>query len=117
MRAVTFREFGGPQVLQATEVERPQAGPDDVLVRFLKASGRGWAFAHGDRDKAIELLLKEFPNLVAKDIGDWFDQNRNLHRWPSELLLPVLLYQTVESQSPSESACRPFPLATPQAPL
>jgi len=39
----------------------------DMLVRFLKASGKGWAFAHANRDKAIELLIKEFPNLVAKD--------------------------------------------------
>ena len=37
MKAVTFREFGGPEVLQATEVERPQTGPDDVLVRIHAA--------------------------------------------------------------------------------
>jgi acryloyl-coenzyme A reductase len=37
MKAVTFHEFGGPQVLQATEVERPQPGPDDVLVRIHAA--------------------------------------------------------------------------------
>lgn len=37
MKAITFRDFGGPEVLQATEVERPQAGPDDVLVRIHAA--------------------------------------------------------------------------------
>ena len=37
MKAITFREFGGPEVLQATEVERPEPGPDDVLVRIHAA--------------------------------------------------------------------------------
>ncbi len=37
MKAITFRDFGGPEVLQVTEVERPQAGPDDVLVRIHAA--------------------------------------------------------------------------------
>jgi NitT/TauT family transport system substrate-binding protein len=39
----------------------------DVLARFLKASAKGWAFAHDNRDKAIELLVKQYPNLVAAD--------------------------------------------------
>src|SRR6266853_1531556 len=41
----------------------------DVLARFLKATARGWEFAYGaaNRDKAVELLVKEFPNLNAKD--------------------------------------------------
>jgi D-arabinose 1-dehydrogenase-like Zn-dependent alcohol dehydrogenase len=34
MRAVTFDAFGAPDVLQVTEVERPQPGRDDVLVRI-----------------------------------------------------------------------------------
>jgi NitT/TauT family transport system substrate-binding protein len=38
-----------------------------VLARFLKVAGRGWAYAHANRDKAVELLLKELPNLVAAD--------------------------------------------------
>src|SRR6266849_3078872 len=37
MRAVTFRAFGAPDVLQATDVERPEPGPDDVLVRIHAA--------------------------------------------------------------------------------
>lgn len=39
----------------------------DLLVRFLRAAGKGWAFAHANRDKAIDLLVKAYPNLVAKD--------------------------------------------------
>jgi len=37
MKAVTFRAFGGPEVLEPTEVERPEPGSDDVLVRILAA--------------------------------------------------------------------------------
>ena len=43
------------------------ANKKDMLVRFLRAAGKGWAYAHANRDKAVELLIKEFPNLVAKD--------------------------------------------------
>jgi NADPH:quinone reductase len=33
MRAIRFHELGGPEVLRYEEVERPQAGPGEVLVR------------------------------------------------------------------------------------
>jgi len=39
----------------------------DTLARFLGASARGWGFAHANRDKAVELLIKQYPNLVAAD--------------------------------------------------
>jgi acryloyl-coenzyme A reductase len=37
MQAVTFSEFGAPDVLRATRVDRPEPGPDDVLVRIHAA--------------------------------------------------------------------------------
>ncbi len=39
----------------------------DLLVKFLRAAGKGWAFAHANRDKSIEHLVKAYPNLVVKD--------------------------------------------------
>ena len=39
----------------------------DFLVKFLRASGKGWAYAHSNRDQAVALLVKAYPNLVAKD--------------------------------------------------
>jgi NitT/TauT family transport system substrate-binding protein len=39
----------------------------DLLAKFLRATGKGWAYAYANRDKAVELLVKEFPNLVAAD--------------------------------------------------
>ncbi len=39
----------------------------DVLAKFLRASAKGWAYAHANRDKAVEMLIKQYPNLVAAD--------------------------------------------------
>ena len=43
------------------------SGKRDMLVRFMRAASRGWAFAYANRDEAIEQLMKEFPNLNAAD--------------------------------------------------
>jgi NitT/TauT family transport system substrate-binding protein len=47
----------------------------DVLAKFLKASAKGWEYAYQptNRDKAVELLVKEFPNLNAKDEREALD--------------------------------------------
>jgi NitT/TauT family transport system substrate-binding protein len=42
----------------------------DLLAKFLRATGKGWGYAYANRDKAVELLVKEFPNLVAADERD-----------------------------------------------
>lgn len=39
----------------------------DVLARYLKASARGWAYAYANRDRAVEMLVKQYPNLVQAD--------------------------------------------------
>jgi NitT/TauT family transport system substrate-binding protein len=39
----------------------------DVLAKFLLASSKGWAYAHANRDAAVDLLVKEFPNLNKAD--------------------------------------------------
>ena len=33
----------------------------------MRAAAKGWAFTYDNRDKAVELLVKHFPNLVAAD--------------------------------------------------
>ena len=43
------------------------SGKRDLLVRFLRAASRGWAYAYANRDQAVALLMKEFPNLDAAD--------------------------------------------------
>ncbi len=39
----------------------------DVLAKFLRATGKGWAYAHANQEKAVDFLVKEFPNLKRED--------------------------------------------------
>jgi NitT/TauT family transport system substrate-binding protein len=39
----------------------------DVLAGFLRAAGRGWAYAKANPEKAVDLLIQEYPNLVRAD--------------------------------------------------
>src|SRR5499427_9140656 len=39
----------------------------DVLQKFLRATAKGWEYAYNNREKAVDLLLKEFPNLRKED--------------------------------------------------
>jgi NitT/TauT family transport system substrate-binding protein len=39
----------------------------DLIAKYMRASGKGWAYAYANRDKAVDLLVKEFSNLVWKD--------------------------------------------------
>jgi NitT/TauT family transport system substrate-binding protein len=39
----------------------------DVLAKFLRATGKGWAYAHANQAAAVDFLVKEFPNLKRED--------------------------------------------------
>jgi len=39
----------------------------EVLQRYLRATARGWAYANKNRDAAVDLLIKEYPNLDRAD--------------------------------------------------
>src|SRR5262249_51845908 len=39
----------------------------DELGRFLRASAKGWESAYSHRDEAVDLLVRESPNLVRAD--------------------------------------------------
>jgi NitT/TauT family transport system substrate-binding protein len=47
-------------------VQTLQTKPD-VLQRFLRATAKGWGYAYNNREKAVDLLIKEFPNLKKDD--------------------------------------------------
>ena len=57
------RLYALPYYATAQTVERRA----DVLARFLRASSRGWAYAHANRDAATDMLIREFPNLNRAD--------------------------------------------------
>lgn len=39
----------------------------EMLAAFLRATGKGWAYANSNREKAVDALVKEYPNLVRPD--------------------------------------------------
>lgn len=43
------------------------AAQPEALAKFLRGSARGWAYAHANRERAVEMLVKQYPNLVAAD--------------------------------------------------
>ena len=65
MKAVTFAEFGGPEQLRATEIERPEPGRDDVLVRIHAATAGDPSVAAEFPTDAIFYDIRLEPYLVA----------------------------------------------------
>jgi len=39
----------------------------DVLAKFVRATGKGWQYAKDNTEKAVDLMLKVFPNLDRAD--------------------------------------------------
>jgi NitT/TauT family transport system substrate-binding protein len=39
----------------------------DLLQKFVRATGKGWEFAYNNPAKAVDQLIKEFPNLNRED--------------------------------------------------
>ena len=63
----------------------------DVLAGFLRATGRGWAYVKDNPEKAVDLLVQEYPNLVRADelaavsvmLGVEFTERTASHGWGS----------------------------------
>jgi NitT/TauT family transport system substrate-binding protein len=79
------RLYALPYYATAQTIERRA----DVLARFLRASGRGWAYAHANRDQAVDMLIREFPNL-------------NLNRGDEREALDVMLQYAFSSKTLAE---------------
>jgi NitT/TauT family transport system substrate-binding protein len=39
----------------------------DMVIRFVRATAKGYAYANANRDAAADMLVKEYPNLVRAD--------------------------------------------------
>jgi len=61
----------------------------EMLAGFLRATARGWASARSEPDKAVDLLIKEYPNLKRDDelegikalMGFAFNANTKANGW------------------------------------
>lgn len=39
----------------------------EIVTAFLRAAGRGWAYAHDEPEKSVDFLLKDYPNFKRPD--------------------------------------------------
>jgi NADPH:quinone reductase-like Zn-dependent oxidoreductase len=71
MQAVVIHETGGPDVLQLEEVERPEPGDGEVLIRVEAASVNpaDWKYRNGTNEKPL-------PAILGFDVSGTVEQSR-----------------------------------------
>ncbi|ASR03945.1 NADP-dependent oxidoreductase [Gordonia rubripertincta] len=73
MRAITYSRFGGPDVLEITDLPTPKVGPDSVLVRVRASSVNpvDWKIRQGH---LAEVLDTVFPVVPGWDVAGVVEQ-------------------------------------------
>ncbi len=63
MRAITYSRYGGPDVLETTDLPAPKVGPDSVLVRVRAASVNpvDWKVREGYLDQVMDAVFPVVP--------------------------------------------------------
>src|SRR5882724_11072957 len=87
MQAITVSEFGGPEVLRMTGVERPVPGDGEVLVRVLAAGVGPWDISMREGKYGGDLPYipgGEFAGTVVGDTGEdaAFDDGALVYGYP-----------------------------------
>jgi NADPH:quinone reductase-like Zn-dependent oxidoreductase len=73
MKAVTFAEYGDPDVLQVTEVPEPEAGPGQVRIQ-VRASGLNPLDWKVRRGAMAQFMPVEFPAVDGREAAGVVDQ-------------------------------------------
>lgn len=73
MRAITYSRYGGPDVLELTELDTPRVGPDSVLVRVRAAAVNpvDWKLREGLLDQILDV---SFPVVPGWDVSGVVEQ-------------------------------------------
>ncbi len=73
MRAVTYRRFGGPDVLEVTDLPTPKVGPDSVLIRVRASSVNpvDWKVREGHLAEVMDTV---FPVIPGWDVAGVVEQ-------------------------------------------
>src|SRR5258705_13386248 len=72
MKAIVYTKYGGPEVLQIKEVEKPYPKHDEVLVKVYAVSINDWDWGllHGDFiNRMLNGLLKPKKKILGSDIA------------------------------------------------
>ncbi|KAF0970461.1 NADP-dependent oxidoreductase [Gordonia sp. YY1] len=73
MRAITYSRFGGPDVLEVTDLPTPKVGPDSVLIRVRASSVNpvDWKVREGH---LAEIMDTVFPVIPGWDVAGVVEQ-------------------------------------------
>ena len=72
MKAIIYTKYGGPEVLQVKEIEKPHPKDDEVLVKVYAASINDWDYGLLDGDfvnRLLNGLLKPKRQILGSDIA------------------------------------------------
>ena len=72
MKAIIYTKYGGPEVLQIKEVEKPDPKDDEVLIKVYAVSINDWDFGllHGDFvNRMLNGFLKPKKQILGSDIA------------------------------------------------
>jgi len=72
LKAIIYTEYGGPEVLQVKEVEKPYPKDDEVLIKIHAASINDWDWGllHGDFiNRLLNGILKPKRKILGSDIA------------------------------------------------
>ena len=72
MKAIVYTKYGGPEVLQIKEIEKPYPKDDEVLIKVYAVSINDWDWGllHGDFiNRLINGLLKPKKKILGSDIA------------------------------------------------
>jgi NADPH:quinone reductase-like Zn-dependent oxidoreductase len=72
LKAIVYTKYGGPEVLQLKEIEKPSAKEDEVLIKVYAASINDWDFGLMEGDfinRMLNGLLKPKRKVLGSDIA------------------------------------------------
>jgi len=72
MKAIIYTKYGGPEVLQLKEIEKPNPKDDEVLIKVYAVSINDWDWGllHGDFiNRLLNGLLKPKKKILGSDIA------------------------------------------------
>lgn len=75
MKAITYKSYGGPEVLELSDVDEPKIGPDwvKVAVRATSVNPVDWKLAEGGMDSALDVFFPVTPGWdvagVVEEVG------------------------------------------------
>ena len=72
MKAIVYTKYGGPEVLQIKEIEKPYPKDDEVLIKVYAASINDWDWGllHGDFiNRLLNGFLKPKKKILGSDIA------------------------------------------------